>query len=315
MIRVLYFDWNSAGTEFYRLLPLDYIDEVNLRITRSTEINITYATLNSYDIIILERPSNATSLSIIQLAKSLGKYIISDWDDDCLHVDQYNPMYATYQDEMANVLKCLALSDEVWVSTEAIRKSFRLYNRNIRVIPNAHNDYLFAVDKKRPFTYNKLALWRGGHSHAGDMYDIGIPERVIEMVNSNRDWTFKFFGQRFEYLEKRCGDNYIACSGASTVQFHEMMHRENPCVAFYPLADTLFNRSKSNIFWLEMTYSGAAVFGNTNLPEYARVADFSTLDLGTPPSELEQINTSSWEYIQNNLLLSMVNKLRIGRLK
>lgn len=320
MKKILYFSWFSGATEFYRTSGvLPYIQHKGLSITRSTDTNISFATLIGYDTVIIERPSSGQSLSLIKLAKDMGIKVISDWDDNPLALDVYNPMYQTYVNEKANVLECVALSDEVWVSTEAIKSAFKLYNRNVWVVPNCHNDYLFPVKDKKQFTYNKKAMWRGGHSHEGDIYDLGVPEKIIEMVNSNLDWTFQFLGQRFSFLEKRCGDNYIAMAGASTVQFYKMMHEENACVFFYPLADTVFNRSKSNIAFLESTYSGSAFFGNKNLPEFDHgfIEDLQFISNVFDPhhkSLYEQCNKLSWEYIQENLLLSKVNELRIERL-
>lgn len=317
MRNILYFDWFSGGTEFYRLLPLSYIKGIT--IDRSTENNITFATLSGYDTIIICRPSSLVSLNLIKMAKDMQIRVISDWDDDCLHIDEYNPMWDTYEIERRNVMECLALSDEVWVSTEGVKKSFRLYNNNIHVIPNAHNDYVFPVKDKRPFTFNKKALWRGGDSHEGDMYDNGVAEKVVEMVNGNPDWEFIFIGQRFKWLEKRCGKNYIAKGGDSTVQFHKKMQSENACVGWYPLADTVFNRGKSNIFWVESTYAGSAVFGNTRLSEFnkisiGRIEELNTIIQNDSEESLKIMNQLSWDYICDNLLLSNINKLREERL-
>lgn len=321
MKKILYFDWFQAGTEFYRSSGVfPYIQSEHFTITKSTETNISWATILHYDTIIVERPSSGQSLNLIKMAKDMGIKVISDWDDNPLALDMFNPMYQTYINEKANVLECVALSDEVWVSTEAIKNAFKLYNRNVWVIPNAHNDYISPVKDKREFTYNKKAMWRGGHSHLGDMYDNGVPEKIIEMVNGNPDWTFHFWGQRFEYLEKRCGDNYIAMGGASTIQFYKMMHKENACVFFYPLADTVFNKSKSNIAWIESTYSGSAFFGNMNLPEFNKPGIISLdlieqfLDIQFGAEQAYAYNHESWEYIQENLLLSKVNELRKERL-
>lgn len=317
MKKILYFEFFNGGSEFYRssgVLP--YIEHPDLTITKSTETNISWSTILHYDTIIIERPSSLQSLNLIKLAREMGIKVISDFDDDCLHIDNLNPMYETYVQEKQNVIECIALSDEVWVSTEAIKSAFKLYNRNIWVVPNAHNNYLFPVKDKKEFTYNKKAMWRGGHSHLGDMYDIGVPEKIIEMVNGNPDWTFQFIGQRFEFLERRCGDNYIAMGGASTVQFYKKMHNENPCLFFYPLADTLFNRSKSNIAWIESTYSGAAFFGNMKLPEFDKsgVLPLDDIEYLMKNADLQKYNDISWEYIQENLLLSKVNELRKERL-
>lgn len=322
MKKILYFDWFQSATEFYRSSGIfPYINNPNFTITRSTENNISFATLVGYDAIILERPSSHESLNIIKLAKDMHIKVIIDYDDDIIHIDEYNPMYETYQQQMPTAIQCLVLADEIWVTTKGLKKAFSLYNKNIHVIPNAHNDYVFKVEDKKVFNPdNKLAVWRGGSSHEGDIYDIGVPEMIINVVNSNTDWTFKVIGQRFKYLEKRCGDNYISQGGSSTIQFYKMLHDENPAIVFYPLADTVFNRSKSNICWLESSFAGACFFGNVELPEFKNdhIADIksffthplSDLDMDT----CDNNNHYSWQYILDNLLLSDINGLRENRL-
>lgn len=318
MKKILCFNWFDGATEFYRSAPLIYLKSDDYIITQSSETNISWQTLFGYDVIFIERPSSGTSLNIIKLAKDMGIKVIADFDDDCLHLDQYNPLHANYENEKANIIDCLTICDELWVATQGIKKSFAFYNKNIHVIPNAHNDTIFKVEDKKAFNPNtKLAMWRGGSTHTGDIYDIGVPEQIIEIVNSNPDWTFKFIGQRFEYLEKRCGDNYISQGGASTIQFYRMMQDENPNIFFYPLADTIFNRGKSNCSWLEATYAGAAYFGNKNLPEFDQMGNL-------PITEIERLmnrndilkiaNETSWDNILENFLLSKVNQLRHNRL-
>jgi len=320
MKKVLYFDWFSGGTEYYRLLPLNYLNGPGIQCTCSNECNITFMTLSGYDVLVLTRPTTEISLNVIKMAKDMGIKVIADFDDDVLHVDIYNPMYGPYQQTMQFTVECLSLCDEIWVTTDALKKAFRLYNKNIVVIPNAHNDYIFPVSKKRQFNTNsKVAMWRGGDSHEGDMYDIGVPEKIIEMVNENTDWTFYFIGQRFKYLEKRCGDNYIAMSGASTIQFHHMVNNLNPNVFFYPLADTLFNKGKSNISWLEATYAGAHFAGNKNLDEFSfsAIERFDELPQRIKWDQRElfkEMHEISWAYIKENLLLSTINKLREERI-
>jgi len=321
MKKIIYFDWFQSATEFYRSSGvLQYINNPGLEITRSTVTNISYATLAGYDTVILERPSSQESMNIVRLAKDMRIKVIVDYDDDILHLTQYNPMYETYKQQMPSCVECLALADEVWVTTKSIVRSFSLYNKNIHVIPNAHNDYLFKLEDKKPFNVGvKLAMWRGGYSHEEDVYDIGIPEMLIDVINNNMDWTFKFIGQRFKYMEKRCGDNYVSQEGASTVQFYKMIHKENPCIAFYPLADTVFNRAKSNICFIEATYAGAAFFGNKALPEFSHdsILPFSELRNGIEKytrRSLQKANKLAWEHIQKHLLLSNINKLREKRL-
>lgn len=316
MKKVLYHSfYPDDASAFYRSTAIfPYIEHPDLKITQGAPNS--FAGLCGYDTLFIQRPCEHSHLNLIKLAKDARLKVIIDYDDDPLHLPNDNPMWEYYENHKATIIDSIIAADEVWVSTEGIKKAFKLYNYNIQVIPNAHNDYIFPIENKKPFVYNKKAMWRGGHSHVGDLYDIGVPEKIIEMVNGNPDWEFKFFGQRFEYLEKRCGDNYIAMGGASTVQFYKLIHEENPCVFFYPLADTVFNRSKSNIAWLESTYAGATFFGNKDLPEFdfIHIYPFNKNMLYMDEFSMKISNELSWEHILENLLLSKVNLQRINRL-
>lgn len=316
MKKILYYSfYPDDASAFYRSTAIfPYIEHPELQIIQGTPNS--FAGLCGYDTLFVQRPCEQHHLNLIKLAKDTGLKVIIDYDDDPLHLPNDNPMWEYYENHKATIIDSVIAADEVWVSTEGIKKAFKLYNNNIQIIPNAHNDYVFPVGNKNPFVYNKKAMWRGGHSHVGDLYDIGMPEKIIEMVNGNTDWEFKFFGQRFEYLEKRCGDNYIAVGGASTVQFYKLIHEENPCVFFYPLADTVFNRSKSNIAWLESTYAGATFFGNKDLPEFdfIHIYPFNKNMLYMDELSMKISNELSWEHILENLLLSKVNLQRINRL-
>jgi len=323
MKKIIYYSfYPNDASAFYRSTGIfHYINHPDLSITNISHKNhLSFSDFCGYDTLFLQRPCEQHHLNLIKLAKDVGLKVIIDYDDDPLHLDMYNPMYDYYEQHKSTVLDCIVEADEIWASTIGVKKAFRLFNNNIQVISNAHNDYIYPIEEKKEFNANgKLAMWRGGHSHVGDIYEIGVPELLISIINDNQDWMFKFLGQRFEYLEKRCGDNYIAQSGASTIQFYKMMHNENPNIVFYPLADTLFNESKSNICWIEATYAGAAFFGNTSLQEFSGIGimpiDYLSGYVSKDRNEALQIaNNVAWQYIQENLLLSSVNDLRIQRL-
>lgn len=323
MLKILYFDHWQGASEFYRTMPLDYITHPDFTITRTTERDIKAHTLNLYDILFIVRPSSEVSLNLIKLAKDMHKKIIIDWDDDALHLpNDVHPHFYNYEGDKTHTISCLTLADEVWVATEGIKKAYRLYNKNIHVIPNAHNDFIFKIEDKKPFKYNKIAMWRGGFSHIGDIYAPGTAEGLVKLINGNKSWSFYFLGQRFEWLEMRVKHgNYYRHTGASTVQFYKLMHDYNASIFFYPLATNLFNQSKSNCSWLESSYAGSAYFGNLDLPEFNKPGIESLKHLpgflkgNGHPAGLPKMNAESWTYICDNLLVSQVNKLRIERLE
>jgi len=318
--KVLYFDHWQSATEYYRMMPLDYLKNKNFTITRSTEHDIKSHLLNPYDVVIISRPSSESHLNLIKMAKDMHKLVIGDFDDDCLHVPETNPMFGVYNGDKKHTLKGLALLDEIWVATEGIKNSFRLFNKNIHVIPNAHNEIVFPVKDKMPFGKNKRIMWRGGGSHMGDIYYPGVAEWIVKLVNSNKKWHFYWLGQKFEWIEYRVKyGNFFHNPGGSTVQFYKMMHDINPQVFFYPLTDSQFNRAKSNCSWLESIFSGAAYFGNKEFPEFNKPGILPLVELpkmlsGQYQYVLESAHDDSWEFICDELLLSKINKLRETRL-
>lgn len=308
------------GTAFYRSTPLKYIDGKDISVTFQPMIGqIGWNTFIGYTHLLLTRPSSHNDLAIIKLAKDCGLKVISDYDDDVLHVDQYNPTYHIYEAAKGLILDCLMLSDEIWVTTAGLKKAFGMYNQNIHIIPNSLNDYLFKVKDKRPFNSDtRKAFWRGGGSHQADVYECA--DDLIKVVNENANWVFNFIGERFIYLEQRCGINYQPVSQMSLMQYFKYLNNENPNIMFAPLSTTKFNQSKSNISWIEATYAGAAFFGNIELPEFSNESIFSIsllqkgIDFEYGGIALEQANKEAWELIKDNLLLSKVNELRKERI-
>jgi len=118
-------------------------------------------------------------------------------------------------------------------------------------------------------------------------------------------------------MEQRCGDNYLPVSPMPLLQYWTYMMYANPNIMFFPLSDTVMNRGKSNISFLESSYFGAAYFGNVSLPEFSGITlkgmkEFYNGDWDI--KSLEIANQLSWEYICDELLLSNINKIRTERL-
>lgn len=319
-LQVLYMYLYEADPIFYyRLAVLKYINNPDIEFTRKPYSGeITWATLQQYDVLILERPSGMHDLHIIKLAKQVGVKIISDWDDDCLNVNIMNPMWQQMNQSRAIIMESLVLSDEVWVTTKTLKSSFSLYNRNIVVIPNAHNDSLQPIEQKKSFNHTtKKALWRGGQSHEADVYSVA--KELITAINKNKKWGFFFIGERFVYIELQCKGNFNPISFMPLMQFLTTIRDANPNIVFFPLRDTPFNRSKSIISFIEASYSGAVFLSNKELPEFNKEFICSFGDMGAILKEnntdlLRKINLKSWEYICDELLLSDINKIRVDRL-
>lgn len=275
-------------------------------------------------ILFIQRPFAEAHIYLIKLAKDMNIRVITDYDDDLLNVPSHNNTAITYAEQKKNTKMCLHLSDEVWVTTPALKESYKPFNRNIHVIPNAHNNFCFPVKDKRPFTKGRnLAIYRGGASHADDVNQ--NVNDLVETINENLHWRFMFMGAEYKMIFDRTSDkNTYYVQPQTIIQFYKYLHEENPNLVFFPLLNNKFNQSKSNIALIEATYAGACFMGNKKCKEFDHpfVTDISEgmkepfRDLTDDLSDImqQQYNEMAWQWILNERLLSNVNQIRIERL-
>lgn len=305
----------SDSTSFWRIhgvFPFIHSDEFEL-VDVSYTTNFNWSTLIGASALIFQRPFTKEHASLISACKDMGIKIICDYDDNLFCVDMFNPTYELYKFHLSTLNDCIRMADELWVSTKAIAEDYK--HPNTHIIPNSHNEYLFPVNKKLPFNNNKKVIYRGGGSHKADVFEKS--EMLVGIINENKDWTFTFMGDRYEFIEQRTGDNHHIVGGMPIINYFKFLYQENPAIVIFPLCTTRFNASKSNISWMEATYTGAAFFGNTDLSEFNQsgILPFGELEYLMKQEEiLNKSNKSSWEYIADNLLLSTINQKRIDRI-
>ncbi len=308
---------SGDATDYYRCSGvLEYINDpqIDFKPLRSN-ISIGWETLVGLDVLVFQRPFTETHSNIIRLAKDMNIKVIIDYDDDLFSIPAYNASYTSYTSNKQFIEDCISLSDEVWVSTKAIKNAFKKLNDNITVIPNAHNDFMFPVSQKRDFNYKtELAVYRGGASHQEDVYY--HQAQLLRAIKQNPDWEFRFIGHSYPAIAIRTAENHTYTTPLTIIQFFKYLHDINPNILFFPLIENAFNNAKSNISWLEGTYAGACVFTNTKLNEFNKdlMLDMNVFMKENDKDVLDFYNRTSWDYIQENLLLSQINKLRIESL-
>lgn len=312
--KILYYALQpNDSTSFWRIKGIfPFIESSDFELIDSSyTVNFNWSVLINCSVLIMQRPFAPDHVRLMTLAKDMGIKIILDYDDSLNCIDEYNPTFANYALNQKSLQECLRLADELWVSTVAIAKEYR--HPKTFIIPNAHNDYLFPVKGKKPFKANQKVMYRGGSSHQADVNEIA--DDLVKVMNDNTDWTFIFMGDMYTYLSQRTGDNHHLVGAMSIIQYFNYLHEENPSIMIFPLRNTRFNHCKSNISWIEGTYAGAAFFGNKELPEFnlsciSPLSDLMKIDTDV----LKDCNEKSWEYIQDNLLLSKVNEIRTERI-
>lgn len=310
------------GTSFYRLagvIPYLEIEHGDIYIKDiSNNKYLDWYDFIGQDILIFQRPCTELHFAAIKMARNMGLKIVIDYDDDLFNIPQDNPVHLSFEGLKETMKSICTIADLIWVSTIAIKTTVSQWNNKVTVIPNAHNDYLLPVNKKKEFNLNtKKVAYRGGITHEVDVYS--HIDEWSSIINRNKDYDFYFLGARFMYLESLCGDNYNAMVGMHIIDYFKFFGELNPNIFIYTLKNTQFNRAKSNISWIEATYAGASVIAPSFLPEFSSMPGVMTYnELMEDVFEnvkdyykgLAITNDLSWNYIKENLLLSQVNNKR-----
>jgi len=177
------------ATAFYRTSGvLPFLNSKYIYLKNIFNIQKTYGWENlvGADVFIFQRPYHSYHTNLILMAKDMGIKVICEYDDDLLNIPIHNISYQLLNLNRTNITNSLSMADEIWVSSESIKNSYKPYNDNIHVIPNCHNDYIYPVKDKRKFNKDtKIAAYRGGASHYEDVYE--WKDEIIKTINHHLD--------------------------------------------------------------------------------------------------------------------------------
>lgn len=324
-MRILFFTHNTIDScSFYRSggIAPDLAHQTGWDIeTRSLKDSLFHwESLSRYDLVMMQRPYTHDALTMGFYIKKLGIPLWVDHDDNVLALPRENRMASSMTNKAKNTFReILQVADVVSVTTPAMVQEFKEYNHNIHVIENAHNDRLFGA-KRSAIKRSDMILWRGSDTHVKDiMLYAGPIEKAIQNFPSH---TFVFAG--FDPWMIAKFDNLETLPSTDPILYFETMIRLAPKLLHVPLRNTLFNRCKSNIAWLEATYFGAVCLApmieewiKPGALNYADGNDYydwlSSVIKGEV--DLEKYVNISWDYICDNLLLSKINCKRIEIIK
>lgn len=284
----------------------------------SFDNNVSWSTLAWNDILFCQRPWGKPFHAACLIAKNNNMPIWMDFDDYLLDVPTWNPTYKffssdtdkRYLEEMLNMATCIT------VTTEALKSKFLKFNPNVFIIPNAFNDYLFKFDFN--FSKNLKINWRGSNTHAEDFRSIIEVIRNFQSDESNKNWLLSVIGDdplKFKSLIK-----FKHYPPIDPIEYFIFIKELNPLIQLVPLMINDFNKSKSNIAWIEGIYSGAVSIAPKEMPEFNRpgvflydnMDDFNNIlkECVKNPEEIKTYYILGYEFIKETLLLSKVNEQR-----
>ncbi len=174
-------------------------------------------------------------------------------DDVITDIDPTNPFFKNFSANSRTRLKyALERCDRMVVSTDFLADLYQHLISDIRVVPNRieANKWLRFIPQKRTGDKPRIG-WAGGTTHQRDLL---LLKEVIEQTRDEADWIF--FGMCPEEILPLIKESY------PFVPFEEypaLLASLNFDIAVAPLADTLFNRGKSNLRLLELGILGLPV--------------------------------------------------------
>ncbi len=275
------------GSGYYRFyLPFRWMTELSPHMVGMPPIGQQWipsdAELAQIDVLAMQRPAGKPGVRQMQLLQGKAK-LVYETDDDMMRVAP-SGLPHLYDERMRDTVRqCIRLADMVTVSTPYLAEQTEPLNDNVVVLENHINAELITESERwqrelpedRPLTVG----WQGGTSHLMDMVDVAAPLR--EVLEAHPDVVMHFAGFDYSPLVKR---ECVWSTWQENVWDHYRVTSQFD-IALAPLADHVFNYSKSHLKALEAAAMGQPIVASDLLPYRDFVVDGVTGFLVSTPEQ------------------------------
>jgi glycosyltransferase involved in cell wall biosynthesis len=188
--------------------------------------------------------------------------MIYEIDDDLWHLDPTNPEAKLFnQPEIRETLqRCVSVADAVTVSTERLGQVVADYNPNVFVLPNCIDQSVLAMTRPRPEAVT--VGWAGSPTHYRDF--VSVQSELTTFFRKNAWVQTHFVGMNYGEVIGRPHSRNTPWEA----NLHDYLARVDFDIGIAPLQYTDFNRSKSDIKFLEYAALGIPVVAS-NFGPYA----------------------------------------------
>jgi len=277
-MKVLAYISGYDGCGYYRIqLPAKFLNKVkdtHVKLaTRYSKKDIDWA-----DMLVLQKQTNQKALPFIQYAKQQGKKIITEVDDDYFHIPVWNPAYKHYHNKGQDLINFYKMSDAIVVTTPHLAQELSKYNPKTYALPNSldikmierlqnmedveltkHTQYL-TVDQKtislkeaRERMSGKIVCgWGGSPTHKLDL-DL-TTDALIQICSENKDVMLVMMACSTDTLMKKINpDQMLLVKPVPIFMYSKVLASMEWDMGICPIVDNTFNRSKSNLKFLEFS--------------------------------------------------------------
>ena len=259
---------NTACALYRALLPEKHCKEELAKENIELIVSPILDLRADYDVYIFHRSVRAGYLEEVKALKAKGKKIWFEIDDDHWNLPPWNP--SNLQNADLKVLNYVLdeVADKIIVTNENLANVIQRPDKTY-IAPNLIdcNDYPSYKENKN----EKLRiLWAGSSFHEKDLEQLVEP---LKYILENYDVNVYFFGDIPEGLTKfkrirntnlgimspdpKYSPNLGFIPQTTLKEYAKVLTAIHPNIGLCPLEDNVFNRSKSNIKYLEYTMVNA----------------------------------------------------------
>lgn len=271
--------WSSGETDactFYRCAePARVLRALGHEAVSNYQAGL--ADLMIADVVVIQRPTEVGPRHIMEKLLSLPTHtrprIVVELDDDLFGLPEHHPAHPMMADAARRyrLKKALDNADRVTVTNNHLgtrvryENAWQLTDGRIRVVPN-YVPERFVVDRVPQLDAigTPTITWAGSDTHRRDFDEVAVALR--KLLRARDDFRVRIVGAPYAArLRTALGADLGGRGGARVQQvpWVEGVDRYIPTLAGHiglaPLADDLFNRSKSDLRLKELAARGMAV--------------------------------------------------------
>jgi glycosyltransferase involved in cell wall biosynthesis len=209
------------------------------------------------DVLVLERLWQPALVDAVKQIRSNGTFVVFDLDDDYWSIPALNPVSEIWDTQRLRGLTDVMRScDLVTVPTKALADQVRKFVDRVRVLPNMlPEEYWPAVPPARqPRGDGPLVVgWAGSSSHVAD-FSV-VRSIAIDLLERHPEVELHLAGAQPDWIEPHDRIRFI--DSVSIEEYPNILAGFDIGIA--PLEDTRFNRSKSDLKFLEYGMIGLPV--------------------------------------------------------
>ncbi len=265
---------DGGAVGFYRLLnPLQYLARAGVRCSATAAVSGVEELLAA-DLIVVQRQHDPRLLALLGEARAAGRTVVYEIDDLLHELPPDNPVAALYppgSPQLEGIEAFVRAAHGVTVSTPELADAYRGLNANVHVLPLCIDFALRDWTTRPPRAGGRVVVgWSGGATHVGDLRPLAGAVRRALAAEPALDfavystpglgaWVARDWGLPPERLKVLPWRDFSAFP-AGLAEFD---------IGLAPLADSAFNRAKSNAKLLEYGAWSIAAIASPVAP-YAR---------------------------------------------